>query len=535
MKSGQVFAALWMAGVSVGVSEGVHAQVRPDAGRALEGVQSPGPSVPTSSVAALPAVEDRPALAPGDGERVSVKRWKITGAHAFPLAELNALIDEYAGPDVTFAQLNAVAARITAHYRQHGYLLARAYLPAQEISDGVVEVAVLEGRLAEVRVANTSRVVASVLDRRTERLPVREPLNGRKLERSLLLLSDLPGVEVRSTLKPGAAVGTSDLDLQVRGTQRLDGSVDADSFGNRYTGELRGGGTLNVNNSFGHGDQFTLRALTAGSGMSYGRVSWRTPVCSDGMSAGVAASYLDYSLRKEFESLDAQGTARVGTLWLSYPLTRGLLRNLKLQLSYDNKRLDDEVRATATETRKDIDVWNLGVAGDWTDRVGGGGSNSYELTLTQGRVSTTGGYTKLSYNFGRLQRLSNRFSLYAALGGQISDRNLDSSEKQSLGGGYAVRAYPEGESAGDEAAVMNLELRYILPQLPEVQAVLFADAGVVSETDNHRTLSGEGIGVQWLHERSFAAKAHVAWRSGPQPASGPDRHPRFWMQFAKYF
>ena len=86
MKSGQVFAtALWMAGL--GLSEVVHAEVRPDAGRALEGVQSPGPSVPTSSATALPAVEDRPALAPADGERVSVRRWKITGAQAFPVTE----------------------------------------------------------------------------------------------------------------------------------------------------------------------------------------------------------------------------------------------------------------------------------------------------------------------------------------------------------------------------------------------------------------------------------------------------------------
>src|SRR5690606_20459186 len=128
-------------------------------------------------------------------------------------------------------------ARITAHYRRHGYLLARAYLPAQDIHDGEVEIAVLEGRLGEIGIDNTSRVGASTINHHVDRIETAGAVQGRNLERSLLLLNDLPGVDVRSTLQPGATVGTADLGIQVRATSGIDGSVDADNFGNRYTGD----------------------------------------------------------------------------------------------------------------------------------------------------------------------------------------------------------------------------------------------------------------------------------------------------------
>ena len=43
-----------------------------------------------------------------------------------------------------------MAARITDLYREHGYILARAYVPAQEMRDGAVEIGVVEGRVGKI-------------------------------------------------------------------------------------------------------------------------------------------------------------------------------------------------------------------------------------------------------------------------------------------------------------------------------------------------------------------------------------------------
>lgn len=326
--------ALWVLTAGITASQSIHAQVRPDAGQTLESVR-PAPTLPSRNpAAALPVSEEARALSAPGTLLIPVTRWRITGATAFADAELLSLVQDRIGRELTLDDLNAAAARITAYYREHGYLLARAYLPAQDIRNGEVEIAVLEGRVAAVKVDNTSRVGASIVSEHVERIDISGPLRGEDLERSLLLLNDLPGVEVRSTLQPGATVGTSDLDLRVRRAPGIDGSVDADNYGNRYTGELRAGGTLNVNTPLRRGDLFTLRASTAGSGMTYGRAAWQTPLGGDGWQVGVAWSDLRYELGEDFESLQADGDAQVGTLWAAYPILRSQARNLSVRFAY---------------------------------------------------------------------------------------------------------------------------------------------------------------------------------------------------------
>jgi hemolysin activation/secretion protein len=551
---------LCLLAASVTASPGVYAQVPPDAGQTLQSIR-PAPTLPNSNpAAALPAQDqERAALSAASSLRIPVRHWRITGAEAFTAAELEALVQDCIGKDLPLEEIQAAVGRISTYYRQHGYLLARAYLPAQDIRNGDIEIAVLEGHLAAVKVDNTSKVSASVVNGLVQHIDTTGPVQGQNLERSLLLLNDLPGVEVRSTLQPGATVGTSDLDLQVRGTDGFDGNVDADNFGNRYTGELRAGGTFNFNTPFHRGDIFSIRASTAGSGMTYGRASWQTPLGGSGLQAGIAWSDLSYELGEDFESLDAHGDAEVGTVWAAYPFLRSQTRNFTMRLSYDNKRLTDRIDATSTNTRKALDVVTLGLVADRTDALGGGGITTYRLDLIGGRLNldprtaaidqgvggheTEGRYGKLALNVSRLQRLGGPWMLYAALTGQVSSQNLDSSEKQSLGGIYGVRAYPQGETSGDDLAMLNLELRWQLPGLPEVQMLAFVDAGtawlnhseLTTDKNNRRSLSGEGIGAQWLWPDLFAIKGYVAWRSGPEPTSDTDRQPRFWLQVAEYF
>jgi hemolysin activation/secretion protein len=550
---------LCLMGAAVIIPHRLYAQTRPDAGQTLGSV-GPPPAIPDRNpAAALPAEAERPAMIALDAPRILVRHWRITGAHIFPVAELEALILEYRGQNLTMAELNTVAGRITTYYRRHGYLLSRAYVPAQSVRDYVVEIAVIEGHLAEIDVTNTSPVSGHVITKHLEHLRSTSAVEGQTIERSLLLLSELPGVEVRSTLMPGATVGTSNLDVQVHSTARLNGSIDADSFGNRYTGEYRAGGTLNVNEPFHHGDLLTLRADTAGPGMNYGRLAWQTPLGGNGLKAGVAGSDLNYRLGKEFKSLEAHGTAQVYTLWTAYPVIRTLYRNLAVQLSYDDKHLDDRVNATASDSHKTLGVWTLGLSGDRTDGVGGGGVSVYSLNLINGNLRldpvtaaidrgegghhTDGRYYKLAFNYSRTQTVTDGLLLYTAFTGQASRKNLDTSETQSLGGAYGVRAYPQNEATGDDVAMVSVELRWKQPSLPELQTIGFFDAGVArlnhsplpTDANNHRTLTGEGFGLQWVQTNRFALKTYVAWRSTAPPLTDVDRRPRVWFEFAQYF
>lgn len=538
----------------------VQAQTRPDAGRTLEGIKPPpaAPS-PAEPSAVLPSEKSRPAMTGSDSKRILVRHWRITGSHLFTEEQLESLIHEFRGQKLTLAELNGVAARITAYYRRHGYLLSRAYIPAQDIHDNTVEIAVIEGHLAEILVTNKSPIAGSLITHYMERLRSTGPVEGHALERSLLLLSDLPGVEVRSTLMPGIKVGTSDLDLQVRSTGRVNGSVDAGNIGNKYTGEYRGGATFNVNSPFHYGDELTLRASTAGAGMSYGYGSWQTPIGGSGLKFGVSGSELGYRLRGKFASLEAHGNASLVSAHASYPVIRSQYTNLSIQVSYDNKHLRDKIDTVSSDSRKTLGVWTLGLSGNQTDEFGGGGINSYSLSVVSGSLKldpvaaaidasgaghhTAGRYEKALLSLNRTQRVTDEFSLYTSLTGQWSSKNLDTSETQSLGGAAGIRAYPQDEGVGDDAALLTMELSWRTPELPHVQTIAFVDAGAVrvnhsplpTDTYNRRFLAGEGFGVRWQRPNTFTLDAYLAWRSGPAPVSDLDRRPRAWIQFAQYF
>ncbi|HEY4368656.1 MAG TPA: ShlB/FhaC/HecB family hemolysin secretion/activation protein [Steroidobacteraceae bacterium] len=329
---------------------------------------------------------------------------------------------------------------------------------------------------------------------------------------------------------------------------------------NHYTGANRFGGTLNINDVSGHADVVTLRALSSGAGLDYGRAAYQTQLGR--ATTGVAYAYMHYSLGKDFSSLDAHGTAATTSLFGSYPLLRSRNSNLYALLDLDAKSFRDEVDTTATTASKKARVAMLSLNGDTRDTLAGGGLNAYSLTWTSGTIDlqsaearaadaatagSDGHYDKLSLHAARLQRVTDSLSLYAALNGQIASTNLDVSEKLALGGAGAVRAYSADEAYGDQGYLLNLEARQLLAQLSEhvpgqVQLIGFVDSGSVQLNQdrwapgrNRRTLSGAGIGLNWTDNGSFGVNAFVARRLGSERAtSGPDATSRFWIEAIKY-
>lgn len=534
------------------------AQQPPSAGSQLQQIPQ-SPSLPPKAPE-IRIEQGRQAPLPlSDQTSVRVDALRITGAQAFTEAALLEASGFKQQSVMTLADLRGLAERVSDYYHAQGYFVAQAYLPAQDIKDGLVTLAVLEGRYGAVTVRNESRLKDSVAMGLMAPKP-NDDVTIAPLERSLLLLTDLPGVQVRSTLTPGASVGSSDLVLDVAPGPLVSGNVDGDNQGNRYTGRNRVGASLNLNNPTGYGDVASLRLLTAGEGMNYARAAYQVQV--ERAKVGVAYAYLDYSLGREFDSLRAHGTAGIASVYGSYPLLRSRQSNLSVQLAFDSKSLKDEVDTSNLSQTKKVQVLMLSLNGDRRDSFGGPAINTYSLTGTVGNIDlqdpaaraadnaaaqTQGSYSKLGFNLARLQSIGDSAHFYAAASGQIASKNLDASEKMQLGGANAVRAYPEGESYGDRGFVLTVEVRYTLPvadALPgQVQLVGFVDTGAVTLSrnpwvagDNTRKLSGAGVGLNWSIGNNFNLKAFYAHKVGNAAAtSAPDASGRFWVQAVKYF
>ena len=495
------------------------------------------------------------------GPKVLVQSLRVTGDTLFPEAQLIAITGFRPASQLDLHDLRAMAAKITEFYNQRGYFVAQAYVPAQDIQDGVVTIAVIEGHYGKVALDNhthlSSRLARGILGG----LDAGDAVSSAPLERRLLLLSDIPGVVVTSTLSPGAQVGTSDLAVALDPGPRFSGSIDGDNAGDPYSGAYRLGATLNINDPTGHGDLITLRALSSFNGLEYGRAAYQIQI--QAATVGVSYAALGYRLHGPFASLGANGTAEVASVFASYPLVRSYDNNLVLQASFDDRTFQDKEDAISSVVDKTERAGTIGISGDHHDSLGGGGWNRIYLGYSFGELDirtpaallvdqsgarANGGYGKFFYSASRLQTLPGPFSIYGLIRGQLASKNLDISEKIELGGAYGVRAYAEGAIFGDDGYVATVEARLRLPPMPRPipgRAQLFAFFDTGSARINHapwlvgpnrETVSGAGVGVNWEAARNFLVKASYAHTVGDAVGvPGPVSSSRAWVQLVKFF
>jgi hemolysin activation/secretion protein len=488
-----------------------------------------------------------------DGLRIAIKAIRISGNSVFATGVLEALVADLINGERSMANLDAGAARITAYYRERGYVVARAYLPAQDIKDGAVEIRVLEGQIGGQSINNRSSLSEGQVSRYTGDIKHGDAVQSGRIDRALLLLSDTPGVGgARATLQPGTSVGTSDLLIEVDPAAPYAANIEVDNFGNRYTGEYRLGATLALNSPLKIGDQLTVRALTSNENLIYGRLAYQLPVGSSGLKLGGAYSETHYELAKEFASLKAHGSARSASLFATYPFVRSQSSNLYGTLTVEDKDLLDKTDVPVSSVDKQVRLINFGLAGSHRDVLGGAGITSVDTALIFGYLNmdaaslaidastarSDGDFARFTYTLNRLQRITDADSLSLTVSGQQASKNLNSSEKFTLGGANGVRAYPQGEGNGDDGWLANLELRHNF--LDNLQAIAFYDAGGVninhtaySAATNTRNIAGAGVGLNAQY-KLFQLKTSISWRThGGQAQTEPttmDRSPRLWVQ-----
>jgi hemolysin activation/secretion protein len=546
---------VWFAPLAIYAAE----PVVPNAGSILQQTQPVQPPAPSSTGTGLSIEEASGATLPPSAPFL-VNKIELSGSSVFDAAALHALVADAEGKNMTLGELGAVIARVSAYYHSHGYPLSRAIIPAQTIQNGTVRVEIIEAHYGQVRLDDRSRVVNSLLQATLAPLQPGQVVGQEPLNHALLLLSDIPGVAVAATLKPGDTVGTSDLEVQTAATSVVAGDVSVDNDGNRYTGRARLGGTVSFIDPLRHGDTLSLTGLTSGSDMNYGSVSYESLLNGAGTRMGGSYSALHYILGSTLAPLDGHGTADVDSLWLKHPFVRTQDFNIYGQVQYDHKHLDDVIGAGDIHTDRHLDDWTASVAGDLRDNLLSGGVNTWSFGWTSGRVGfdnaaalladsatakTHGEFSIWNASFSRLQRLSASNSLDLTLSGQWSNANLDPAEKMVAGGPYTVRAYDMGALSGDTGVLASAEFRHDLRQLwsGQLQAILFADSEHVTINHtvwapglNSATLSGAGVGLNWTGPRQWNAKVCVAVPIGPTPdLIDHNNSARAWFAISKGF
>jgi hemolysin activation/secretion protein len=537
----------------------VVAQVRPpDSGQILQQIPKPQALPPSSSLGLK--VEQQPQNKADNSTTFTVRSIEITGNTELPTDMLHALVASGEGKNLTLRDLDALADRISDAYHKHGYPLATAYVPAQTIKDGVVRIDVAEARYGAVTLNNHSAVSNRVLSNTLSPLQSGQPVTEYTLERSLLLLSDIPGASTNSTLRPGQAVGTSDLQVDVTSQPRYTGEIGLDNDGNKYTDAVRANGTFSINGLFNQGDLLDLNAITSGSGMQYGRLDYRYLLNGQGTTLGASVSGLDYRLKNELSDLDAHGTAYVGGLVLAQPIIRNTKGNLYAQIEFDHRRLSDDIGVVGIEDQRHTNSWTATLAGDQLDSTG---VSNARVAVTYGHLyadnfqtevldylgaQTAGSYTKFTYTLSRLQQLNPTNAFYFGFTGQSANKNLDSSEQFYLGGPDSVRGYDVGVLAGAEGNLATIEYRHdtTIALFPGTwQFAVFADSGRLQPYKdtfvggpNNARLNSIGVGFHWTGADGWLVTSSVAVPVGNTPellGANANTVAHFWFEVRKSF
>lgn len=544
---------------------------RPDAGQILEQQREPLRLPPPADADVRPKPpEPRPALPVSPTLKVQVTRFTFSGNTLFSDEQLEAVVQEFIGRELDFEALTDAATKVRAFHRERGYFLAQAYLPQQAIRDGVVEIAVIEGRVGIVELQRRPAtrlaewLLAGILD---AHLKTGDIITETGLEKPLLLINDLPTAAVTSEIRPSRTIGAADLRVNVdQGVGLFNGYIDFDNHGSRFTGEYRLGASLNMNNPLTIGDQATFRVFGTDEQMYFGRAAYLVPLGFYGTRIGLSVTQFNYTLAKDFAPLLASGEGLVKSAFAFHPLYRTRNTNLIAQFAYEDKRLFDRIDATNTVEDRFIDSIKGGAVGDFRDSVLGGGLNAFSITYTQGDLkispttvaqadvsstglNTVGTFRKWNYDFKRLNRVTDNMSLLFALTGQQASKNLASAEKMSLGGPNGVRAYPVGEANGDSGNLITTELRYIWPGVKvfdgDVMVFGLYDWGQVEVNEkplpttvhNRRSISGYGVGASLGREGEFVVRGSASWPADDEvpQADTAKREPRVWVQAVKWF
>lgn len=561
----------------------IWAQTRPadvDAGSILRQEealqrQEPAPLVAPEEQAPLPELT-------GIGEvTVEVKQVEFTGATELAeSAALEAVVEEAIGRELDFAGLQALAERVTRYLKEEGWVLARAFLPEQDVTDGVITIEIIPGRLdIQGRAFRIEQIGDRPLRIDPERLgailtaliPAGEPIRQADLDRAILLINDLPGIEALARLEAGEAEGSSHILLSVREGPLFASGLNVSNFGSRSTGRERAGFTGNLNNPLGIGDQATL-ALTAAEGLSLGQLNYKYPLGPSGLAADLSLSHMEYDVINSDSTSKLDGSSTTTGIGLSYPLVRSQQTNVNLGVDWTRDDLEDRIDSVAYSD-KQVSYFGTSISADHTDRFfGPAGRTNASLMPFWGSVDlpalvnnqaqsdelgTEGSFSKVEYSLSRLQSLGERpVTLYTELRGQWAQDNLDSSQRFQPGGSSGVRAYPGGEASADEGHLLRAELRYQLPEdfidLGSVRLSAFYDTAWVRINDtmpegfeldtatgkNTYRIDGAGVGLRLTRGDWLTISLTLAATIGDNPgrdingnnSDGHSDEQRAWLQ-----
>lgn len=499
---------------------------------------------------------------PPEAQKIKFKLNQIhlIGATVYKADQLETSYQNYLGKNISLMDLQTITDNITKRYREDGYLLSKAIIPAQKINNGVVTIQVIEGYISTVSVTGKPKNAKALLQAYTDHLTQEAPITVNTLERYVLLANDVPGVDSQIILSPAkntatttATPGATEATL-IANEHTANGYFGVDNRGTAYLGPIEYSFGGSVNSIFRSGDQTTIQGLVTEHlhQLQFYRLSHQTPLGSSGLQLNLSASRSKShpgnvaSPGQPLATIGIVGASTSYSIGLSYPVIRSRAQSLFVNATFDTSNSTSDIGSYFNMYNDKIRSLRLGAtynnADNWrgVNQIGTQisqglpilSNSSVNQTDKEGNptLSRSKGhsvYTKFNLDISRQQWIGNtNFSVLVAATGQYAFNPLLVAEQFSFGGSQYGKAYDPSEFTGDHGVAGKLELRYDQALSSRVfnhlQYFGFYDVGKVwnvnSETLAAQQTSGASFGAGIRTQFNKYISGYAEWA---QPLTAP--------------
>lgn len=493
-------------------------QSDPNRDRFLQPAPAPLPAPPSDNPVS-PTPTPAPPAAPSI--KIPIRKIEVTGSTVFESSEIKAIVERFEGRSLTLEELRSVADAITQLYLNNGYITSRAILGDQKITDGVVQIQIIEGSLQQIDIAGTERLNPAYIRSRIQ-LGAKTPLNTGQLEEQLRLLRLDPLLEnVEASLRSGSQFGQSILTVRVTEANPFEINLGIDNYSPPSIGSERIGVNLRHRNLTGLGDEVAgsyYFSLQGGSDIF--DFTYRVPLNPmNGTLQLRAAPNRSEIVQPPLDVFGFGGKQDVYEISYRQPLVRSVREEFALSLGFTLE--DGQTFVSENIPLLDLDSRTrvIKFGQDYTRRdPQGAWSGRSQFSLGTGWFDATvksdpnpdGRFFSWLGQLQRVQLLAKDHLLIVQADIQLTPNSLLPSQLFVIGGGQSVRGYRQNVRAGDNGFRFSIEDRITVQRneggSPILQVAPFIDLGAVwnvSDNPNNdflpqqRFLAGAGLGLLW--------------------------------------
>jgi hemolysin activation/secretion protein len=474
-----------------------------------------------------------------DIKNIPLSRFDIDHSDLLSADEIDQVLSPYLGRDVSLKELFEAVAKLNQLYAAKNIKTARAILPPQEVTDGVVKIQLIEARLGGIVISGLNSVRTDFIEDRIHIKPG-DLISVTQLEQDLVRFNSLYESKLRADVRAGAEVGKTDISIEVQEAKKYYLTTFADNAGRNTVGENRVGAIYRVNNLLGINDSIQLVATGTSGSRSYG-FSYSLPVSRNDMRLDVSYNYGKIRVvNGPFVPLDITGNSRDLSVGLTQPFSVGVNRQWA---AYSRLSFRNSISQFSGFTQQDlgINVLAVGLSGE-------AHYDSYAWALDNSLnvgTKSLGGDAQFSYyraSASRVDRLSDRIQLWTKAGLQYSfSQVIPSGEQFQVGGLYSVRGFSEGLLYGRNGYFGSVELRAALNAPsplsstglpPLVQVLAFLDHGAAlpyrpgQATTKNDYITGAGVGLMMDFGSRISTRLSIAYPLDNNPNEQNPRSPR---------